>query len=69
MLRATFVELTPDRRDVLAVRFEIDRSLNDPGMLFVQWDGETFRPIDLGGLPVGESVTLADTSDVWASMW
>ena len=68
-LRARFVELTPDHRDVFAVRFELDRPLNDPGVLVVQWDGATFRPIDLAGLPAGEIVTLADTSDVWASMW
>jgi len=69
VLRAHLVELTSDYRDVLAVRFELDRPLNDPGMLVVYWDGASFRPIDLAGLPTGQTVTLADTSDVWASMW
>jgi hypothetical protein len=69
ILKATFVELTADRRDVLAVRFDLDRPLSDPGILFMQWDGKTFRAIDLAGLPAGENVTLAAPSDVWASMW
>ena len=47
----------------------MNRPLDDPGILFVQWDGRTFRPIDLAALSAGQSVTLADTSDVWASMW
>lgn len=68
-LAATLVEMSRDGRDVLAVRFDLDRPLDDPGLLFMQWDGETFRPIDLAALPAGESATLADTSDVWASMW
>ena len=55
-LRARFVELTPDHRDVFAVRFELDRPLNAPGVLVVYWDGASFRPIDLAGTPVGETV-------------
>jgi hypothetical protein len=69
LFKATFAEMTPDGRDVLAVRFELNRPLNDPAMLFIQWDGQTFRPIDLAALPPNEPVTLADTSNVWASMW
>lgn len=69
LLTVTLVEMTPDGRDVLAVRFDMDRPLDDPGVLFMQWDGQTFRPIDLAALPAGETITLADTSDVWASMW
>ena len=69
VLTATFAELSSDRRDVLAVRFEMDRPLDDPIILFMQWDGETFRPIDLAGLPAGQIVTLADTSGAWAGMW
>jgi hypothetical protein len=69
ILTATFLELTPDGRDVLAVRFDLGRPLDDPDLLFMQWDGEVFRPIDLAALAVGEVVTLADTSDVWGGMW
>jgi hypothetical protein len=69
ILTARLVELTSDQRDVRAVRFEIDRSLNDPGVLVVHWDGATFCPVDLADLPVGKTVTLADTSGVWSSMW
>jgi hypothetical protein len=69
LFKATFAEMTPDGRDVLAVRFELNRPLNNPAVLFIQWDGQTFRPIDLAALPLNEPVTLADTSDAWASMW
>ncbi len=69
ILTATFVEMSRGGRDVVAVRFDMDRPLDDASLLFMQWDGESFRPIDLAALPVGEVVTLADTSDVWASMW
>ncbi len=66
---ASFLEMTADGSDVLAVRFEMDRPLDDPSLLFLQWDGEAFIPVDLAELPPGESTTLADTSDVWASLW
>ena len=69
ILKAEFVKLTADHRDVLAVKFEIDRPLSDPGVLMVYWDGESFLPIDLASLPIGQTHMLADTSDVWASMW
>jgi len=68
VIKATLRELTSDRRDVLAVRFDLDRPLDDPGLLVLQWDGRTFRAIDVATLPVGEVFTLADTSDIWASM-
>jgi hypothetical protein len=69
ILTATFLEMTRDGRDVLAVRFDMNRPLDDPQILFIQWDGETFSPIDLAGLRVADIAVLADTSDVWASMW
>ena len=68
LLTATVVERTKDGRDLLAVRFRLDRPLADPDLLFLRWDGEAFRPLDLAALPPGKSVILADTSDVWASM-
>jgi hypothetical protein len=69
VLAACPVELTSDRRDVLAVRFELNRPLSDPDLLIMYWDGERFLPIELAELPVQSAVTLADTSDVWESMW
>ena len=69
IMTASFVEMTKSGRAILAVRFDLDHPLDDPRTLFLQWDGDTFRPIDLAALPVGHSVTLADTSDVWASTW
>ena len=65
----TLAEMSPDGRDVLGVRFDMDRPLDDPEVLFIRWDGETFRPIDLAAMPTGEITTLADTSGLWNSMW
>jgi hypothetical protein len=50
------------------VRFELDRPLSDPSLLLLQWDGLSYRPIDLASLSVGELIVLADTSDIWASL-
>jgi len=69
ILTATLLDMTRSGRDVLAVRFDMDRPLDDPGILFMQWDGEVFRPIDLAAMPLGQTATLADTSDVMGSMW
>jgi hypothetical protein len=69
LLTVTLAEMTPRGRDVLAVRFDLDRPLDDPSVLILHWDGTVFKPIDLATLPLGERVTLADTSDVMASMW
>jgi len=66
---ATHIEMTPGGSDVLAVSFRMRQPLGDPGTLYVAWNGEVFQPIELTALPVGEAVILADTSDVWASMW
>lgn len=69
VMTATLLELSPDRRDVLAVQFTFRRPLDDQRTLFAYWDGTAFRKLDLLDLPLGEHQTLADTSDVWASMW
>jgi hypothetical protein len=69
ILTATLLEMTPSERDVAAVRFDLRLPLEDPRLLFVRWDGAAFQPLDLAGLPAGESLTLADTSDVLGSMW
>ncbi len=69
LFTATIVELTADRTDVGTVRFRTNVPLADPSLLFLAWNGEAFLPLDLASLPVGEPRRLADTSDVWASMW
>lgn len=66
---ATLIELTRSGRDVLAVRFDLYRPLDDPGWLFLMWNGEAFEPLDLAALPKGERVKLADTSDLWKAMY
>lgn len=63
---ATVLEVTADAADVLAVSFEL-KSFG-PETLLLRWDGERFEPFDLAALPVGRSIVLADTSDVWASL-
>jgi len=65
---ATLVEVLPDGSDVLAVRFELDRPLSDPSLLFLAWDGSAFVPLDVAVLPVGEPHLLFDSSDPWAAM-
>jgi hypothetical protein len=69
LFKVTLLQMSPQGRDLRAVRFDMNRPLDDPDVLFIQWDGQTFRPIDLAGLHLKQKVTLADTSDVWASMW
>lgn len=65
---ASFLELTEDGSDVLAVQFELNRSLDDAGWLFLRWDGEGFEPLDIAAFELGETVALADTSDLWKAM-
>jgi len=67
-LRATILETTDDGLDLRAVRFELDRALDDPSLLILQWDGTQFAPLDLLSLAPGDEVVLADTSDLWKSM-
>ena len=38
-------------------------------MLILAWDGTAFVPFDPTTKEVGQESLLADTSDVWASMW
>jgi len=68
LFQATLVELTPDGSDVLAVRFDLKRPLDDPSLLFLYWNGREFEPLDLASLAPGASLELADTSDIWAGM-
>lgn len=65
---ATLLELTRSRTDVLAVRFDMKRPLDDPETAFFYWNGSAFEPLDLTALAIGETMELADTSDIWASM-
>ncbi|MBM4081045.1 MAG: hypothetical protein FJ278_15180 [Planctomycetes bacterium] len=65
---ATLIELTPDGRDALAVRFDFQRPLDDPSLLFLAWDGQRFSPLNPATLELTRPIPLADTSDVWKSM-
>jgi hypothetical protein len=69
LLTATLSEMTRRQTDVAAVRFHIRVPLEDPSLLFLTWDGESFRPLDVAALPADEEIVLADTSDIWATMW
>jgi hypothetical protein len=64
LFSATLLRLTDDKTDVLAVRFDMHKSLSDESVLFLYWDGKAFRPIDLSALPIGERELLADTSNI-----
>lgn len=68
LVTATVLERTSSGRDVATVLFELDRPLADPGVLVLRWDGESYSPIDLSGVPIGQKIVLADTSDLWESM-
>jgi len=57
-------EVTEDGADILAARFEMHRTLDDPGILFLRWNGRRFEPIDLSALEIGQALVLADTSDI-----
>ncbi|MFH1437082.1 MAG: glycosyltransferase family 39 protein [Pseudomonadota bacterium] len=65
LFTATLIDLTPDRRDVLAVQFDMKLKLDDRSVLFLRWDGEAFRPFNLSRMRVGDTVELADTSNLW----
>jgi hypothetical protein len=65
---ATVARTTADRQDVLEVRFDFGRGLDDPALRFLSWNGERLVPFDVASLPAGARVPLADTSDVWKSM-
>jgi hypothetical protein len=69
LFSATLLELTPDASDVLVVCFDMTRALDDRSLLFLYWDGKRFRAMDLAALAEGKEVQLADTSDVWGSMY
>jgi len=62
---ATIIETTAEGSDALAVRFDMVQPLDYPGWLFLRWNGQSYEPLDIAALKVGESVLLADTSDPW----
>lgn len=68
ILDAEVIETTEDSLDVLTVEFEFNVPLDDPGILFLRWNGESFEPFDIASLEIGETAELADTSDIFASM-
>ncbi len=49
----TVLEVTEDGTDVLAVRVSMHVPLDDPRTVFLRWNGEAYRPLDLSALPVG----------------
>jgi hypothetical protein len=65
---ATILEMTEDKSDVLAVRFDLNKPLNYPGWLFLRWNGEKYEPLDIASLEIGKRVELANTSDLLKSM-
>ena len=65
LFTATLLELIPDATDVLSVRFEVAKPLDDQSLLFLYWNGKGFQVMDFDALEEGEEVILADTSDVW----
>jgi len=67
-LTVTILETTETGYDLLAVRFELDRDLDDASLLILQWDGTQFAPLELMSLNPGVEVVLADTSDLWKSI-
>jgi len=69
LFSATLLDLTPDETDVVAVRFDITRPLDDRSLLFLYWNGKSFCTMDFAALAEGEEVMLADTSDIWGSMY
>jgi hypothetical protein len=49
LLTATILQVTPKKRDVLEVQFVFDLPLDDPSVVLLYWDGESYqrwRPTD-----------------------
>ncbi len=65
---AVLLELTDDRRDVLAVRFDFAMNLDDPRLLLISWNGEAFERVDPNSLAPGVPAPLLDNHSVWDSM-
>jgi len=65
---ATLLELTPDRQDVLEVRFDFRAPIRGSGKLLLTWDGHRFNDFDYDSLADGETRQLADTGDVLAML-
>jgi hypothetical protein len=63
------VKLTESQRDVLEVRFDFDQPLDFSGYIFLRWNGQAFEPVDFAELSVGDTLELADTSDLMGSMF
>jgi hypothetical protein len=58
LFRATLLELSEDRSDVLAARFDMHRPLNDQTILFLYWTGNSYKPLDITSLPLQQTVIL-----------
>ncbi|HUV29966.1 MAG TPA: glycosyltransferase family 39 protein [Acidobacteriota bacterium] len=66
---ATIVRTTATGRDALAVRFDLVGPLDDPRWLFLRWNGRQFEPLNIAALPRDSTIELANTSDMWKSMY
>ncbi|MFH1699186.1 MAG: hypothetical protein ABIE07_01250 [Candidatus Zixiibacteriota bacterium] len=69
LFAATLQKLTKSKRDVLEVQFDFDQSLDYSGYLFLKWNGEVFEPVEFENLLTGDTLGLADTSDLLKSMF
>jgi len=69
LFKATIIRTTRSGLDPLSVRFEFSTSLNDPGLLFVNWNGKRFVELDMLGLAMGEQYLLADTANILESFY
>jgi hypothetical protein len=66
---ATLEKMTANGKDVLEVSFNLKEPLDYPGWLFLRWNGKAFEPLDISALKLNETVELANTSDLWKSMY
>lgn len=66
---ATLEKLITSGKDVLSVRFDLRRPLDDPGWMFLRWNGEAFEPLNIAAMQTGATFDLADTSDIWKAMY
>ena len=66
--KATILETTGDEREVLAVKFDFGQNLENSGNLFLCWNGKSFKPVDFTKIKIGDTIDLADTSDLMKAL-
>lgn len=69
LFTAQLEEVSDSKKDVHRVTFVFHEGLADARTLFVYWNGAAFEPIDWTALAPGDELELADTSDLWRSMF